>query len=497
MRLMLNFLSLISALILVVGCGGKKAEIKKEYTLLVHMLQFQQKHFENEIIKPFERQYNCKIKLVSYDKMWDLETVLRIQKEKPDPNIFLAKVPFEMTRVLSDRGYIVPLVDVVDSLQLEKDMAEYHPLALGLGYSGGRLYYVPRKLETRVLFYLKSKVKEACENWKKFENDLNKKLKVQNGYGLPKGYVLEENPEEWDYYDMFVAGYYWANTQYFGVNVLMPRIAHRADRYEGTALGLVDMAMQFGATTDQILKMEGNAVAEMFVWEAAFIKNRIYNPDMWNGAWRGTDIYQGIQDGKVFMTVFQQIDCFNVHGWEDNPEMRGYMKNPADMGVATMPTAVSFKLNPDGTYKSVGTKRMTTGGWWWGIPASSPDKKLAYELARHITNHDNQAHECSKFGMVPVRKDIMNRIGETFEMGWVGEIFRVSISQLEKNDLTTIPLAREYSETSKNYIEAWYEMCVNQFSVNNPSIVSRDNIVEKLNGKYVPLQRKILGVGTK
>jgi ABC-type glycerol-3-phosphate transport system substrate-binding protein len=489
MRSVLSF-ALISALLLFAGCG-KKSE-KREYTLLVRMLQMQQKYFENEIIRPFEKQNNCKIKLVSYDKMWDIETILKLQQEKQDPNVLLVKIPFEMTRLLAQKNYMEELHSTVDSATLEKNMAEYHPLALGLGYVDSKLYYVPRKLETRVLFYLKSKVKEVAENWTKFEKDLNKLLKAQNGYGLPKGYAFEENPENWDYYDMFVAGYYWANTHYFNVNVLMPRIAHRADRYEGTALGLVDISVQFGASSEQILGMAGDPVIDMFIWEAAFIKNGIYNPEMWNGAWRGTDIYKGIQDGKVFMTVFQQIDCFNVHGWEDNPEMRGFLKDPSDMGVATMPTAVSFELNKDGTYVRQGTKKMTTGGWWWGVPKTSPNKKLAYDLARFITSHDNQANECSKFGMVPVRKDIMNRIGETFEMGWVGDIFRVSVSQLEYNDLATIPLVREYDETSKNYIEAWYDVCVNPYGMGKASPVSYESIKKKLMEKYVPAQKQIL-----
>ncbi|MBL8026552.1 MAG: carbohydrate ABC transporter substrate-binding protein [Fibrobacteres bacterium] len=490
MRAIVNAV-LIVMLLLVFGCG-KKAPEKKEYTLLVRMLQMQQKYFENEVVRPFEKQYNCKITLVAYDKMWDLENILKVQREKPDPNVLLVKVPFEMTRALAEKGYMEQLHKVTDSAQVEKDMAEYHPLALGLGYVNHSLYYVPRKLETRLLFYLKSKVKDASANWRKFEKALNTSLKEQNGYGLPKGYNLEEDPEQWDYYDILVAGYYWANTQYFNVNVLMPRVAHRADRYEGTALGLVDMSVQFGATSKQILSMDAEPVTDMYMWEAAFIRNGVYNPEMWNGAWRGTDIYKGIQDGKVFLTVFQQIDCFNVHGWEDNPEMRGYLKDPSDMGVATIPAAVSFELNKDGTYARTGTKQMTTGGWWWGIPQSSPDKKLAYELARFITNHDNQANECSKFGMVPVRKDIMNRIGETFEMGWVGDIFRVSVSQLEANDLATIPLDREYGETSKNYIEAWYDLCVNPFGVGNTKALSRDAIKQKLNEKFIPAQKQLL-----
>ena len=170
-------------------------------------------------------------------------------------------------KVLVGKGLMEPLDNIVEPDVLERDMAEYHPLALGLGYVDNRPYYVPRKLETRIMFYLKSKVDEVAKNWKKFEKDMNKLLKPQNGYGLPKGYQLEADPEKWDYYDIFVLGYYWSHIKYFNTNVFMPRIAHRGDRYEGTALGLMDRAIQFGATTDDILKMDTDPVAEMFDWD--------------------------------------------------------------------------------------------------------------------------------------------------------------------------------------------------------------------------------------
>ncbi|MGE5856134.1 MAG: ABC transporter substrate-binding protein, partial [Syntrophaceae bacterium] len=404
------------AAVLAAGCG-KKAAKPKELTILLHMLPNQEIYFRNDVLNEFEKLNNCKINIVKFEQWWDIETMLMLQKEKKDPNIFLVKVPFEMTRVLAGKGLMEPLDTIIAPDVLERDMAEYHPLALGLGYIDNKPFYIPRKLETRLIFYLKSKVDEAVKNWKKDEKELNKLLKKQNGYGLPKGYELEAEPEKWDLYDIFVMGWYWAHQKYFNTNVFMPRIAHRADRYEGTALGLVDQAIQFGGSSDDILRMDAEPVMDMFLWEAVFVKNKIFNPDMWNESWRGSNIYDAIKDGKVFLTVFQQIDCFLVHGWEESPEMPGYLKDPEDMGVATMPLAVSFELNPDGTYKKVGSKKISTGGWWWGIPKTSPDKALAYQLARFVTNRDNQSVECSKFGMIPVRKDIINNLSDAFELG--------------------------------------------------------------------------------
>jgi hypothetical protein len=77
-------------------------------------------------------------------------------------------------------------------------------------------------------------------------------------------------------------------------------------------------------------------------------------------------------------------------------------------------------------------------------------------------------------------------------MGWVGEIFKVSVNQLEHNELSTIPLVREYDETSKNYIEAWYDLCVNPYGVSKAGSLSRESISKKLMDKYVPAQKQLL-----
>ncbi|OGS37456.1 MAG: hypothetical protein A2293_11015 [Elusimicrobia bacterium RIFOXYB2_FULL_49_7] len=478
-------------LTLLLACGGGKNK-PKELTLLLHMLPNQEIYFRNDVLNTFEKLNNCKINIVQFNQWWDIETMLKLQKEKNDPNIFLVKVPFEMSRVLVGNGLMEPLDNIVSPEVLERDMAEYQSLALGLGYVDNKPYYVPRKLETRLLFYLKSKVEDALKNWQQYENELNQLLKPQNGYGLPKNYSLESDPAQWDYYDIFVMGYYWAHQKYFNTNVFMPRIAHRADRYEGTALGLVDQAIQLGATPEDVMRMDAEPVVDMFNWEAVYIKNNIYNSDMWNESWRGTHLYEAVKEGKVFMTVFQQIDCFIVHGWEDNPEMPGYLKDPSDMAVTTMPKAVSFELNRDGTYKKEGTKKISTGGWWWGIPKTSPDKELAYRLARFITNRDNQAVECSKFGMLPVRKDIVNNLSETFELGWVGDIFKVSIEQLDINGYSTVPLLQEYSDISRNYIEAWYALCVDKYAKSDDKKVDFAGLRQTLKSKYVGIEKNIL-----
>ncbi len=473
---------------LTAGCG-QKASVR-EISVLIRMMPAQEKFFREEVISAFEKQHQCKIKVVTFTDMWDIEATLKLEKGSRTPSIALVKTPFEMTRVLVGKGYMAPLSDIVDSLQLEQDIAEYHPLAMGLGYIDERPYYLPRKLETRVIFYLKSKVAEAVAAFPAQRAQIESVLKKENGYGLPAGYALEEDPNLWDYYDLFVVGSIWANTPYFGVK--MPRIAFRGAKYEGTALGLIDQSIQLGATPKDILQLNSEPVLRMLEWHSQFVKNQIFNPAMWQDPMRGANIWEGVSSGKVFLATVQQIDCFFLHGWKNSVEMPGYMKEPDDMGLAIMPQGNSFALDSKGNPVFTGDRKITTGGWWWGIPRTAPDAKLAYELARYITNHDVQAQECARFGIMPVRKDILNSLADVFTEGWVGQIFEKSAEQIQINGLTTIPLTPFYSDVGRNYIDLWYATCIPNGELKGP-LTSAADLRKAVSGKYLDAQRKILG----
>jgi ABC-type glycerol-3-phosphate transport system substrate-binding protein len=470
------------------GCVGTQ-KTRQEFTVLVRMMPAQQRYFEKEIVAKFNKEHGCKISIATFTNQWDIERFLKLDAGKKQPEIGLVKTPFEVTRVLVYKGFMQPLAGIMDSTQVMQDIAEYHQLAAALGYVDGTPYYIPRKLETRVLFYRKSMVADAVVKFDKYKKQIDGELKQQNKFGLPKDYILESDPSQWDFYDLYVVGSIWAKEPYNGVK--MPRMAHRGAKYEGTALDIVDRALQLGATQQDILGL-GEKTTQAFLWENVFVRNGLYNPGMWQDPWRGSDLYNGIKDGKVFCTYLQQIDCFNVHGWADDPGMPTYLPDIQDMGLCVVPKAVSFDLTAQGLPAYEGSRSISTGGWWWGIPKTSPNAKLAYQFARFVTDRDNQAKECSKFGMIPVRKDILLKLPEVFDEGWVGDIFKTSVEQVNNNQLTNVPLVKQYSEVAKNYIEAWYKLCVD-YDEKKEGKMNSQVMKQKLSGDFLQKQKEILG----
>ena len=390
----------------------------------------QQRFFEQEIVAKFNKEHNCKISVAPFMNQLDIEKFLKLDAGKAHPEIGLVKTPFEATRVLVYKGYMMPLTAAEDSVQVMQDLAEYHQLAAGLGYVNGQPYYIPRKLETRVLFYRKSMVADAVSKFDKYKKQIDEDLKKQNRFGLPKDYALESDPSQWDIYDLFVVGYIWSKEEYNGVK--MPRLAHRGAKYEGTALDLVDRALQLGATSQDILTL-GDKTAETFLWENVFIRNGLYNPGMWQDPWRGSDLYNAIKDGKVFCTYLQQIDCFNVHGWADDPGMPSYLPDVKDMGLSVVPKAVSFELDATGQTRDRRDahdfdRRMVVG--------DTQDQPQCEACLRVRAFRHQPRQPCQ--GMLQVRHDsraqgLLLNLPSVFDEGWVGEIFKTSVDQINLN----------------------------------------------------------------
>ncbi len=456
----------------------------KKMKVFIKMMPAQEEHFKERVIPKFEKENNVKVEVESLDNIADLPKA--IKEADATGGVHLVKVPFEMTRVLTGQDLIMPLDSIVSPQEINQLKAEY--FLMDLVRINKMYYYFPRKFETRMLLYLKSHVREAVQNWDVYRNDIINVLKKHNGYGLPADYLLESNPGEWDYFDIFVVGYYWKSREIGGKKT--PRIAHRGKRYSGTSLRIMDRAYQMGGSPDDILKGDGDPVVDAFVWEALYARENIYNSRMYQEEWSGSDIWKGFQSGDVFLSFMTQIDAFFVHG-AGTDAMPGFLENPEDMGVAVMPKGVSLALNSEGVPQREGNRGITTGGWWWGIPKNTPNKELSFKLAHYITNTENQIEGCSGFGMVPVRQDMLSELGLMFGGGWISDVFHVASQQLVENRFTVIPLIDEYSDLGEVYLDAFFDI-VAEGNIGEGEAINNEKIKRVLAKKYVPKFKAVL-----
>jgi ABC-type glycerol-3-phosphate transport system substrate-binding protein len=470
---------LLAVLTGLTAVGGRP---RVEMKVLIQMLDAQEAFFKAEVIKDFDKKEKCTVEVVHYESVDSIPAVLA--KYKGDAG--LVKVPFDKAWPLVEKGLVKPLNDFLTDDQM-KDFGDTY-LLTSLAQRDGKQYYVPRKFETRVMVYLKSKVADAVAVWRKYRDDASEEIRKYNGYGLPATYMLEDDPNKWDFYDVFVVGWVWANTQYDGRKV--GRVAHRGKRYSGTALRVIDRAFSCGADSAAILSMQGAAVTDAYLWEAAYAASGIYNPRMWDQQWSGSDVWKGFGEGEVFLSFMTQLDCFFIHG-TGRDGLDGFLKDPADMGVAIMPEGCSLELNRMGDIARTGSHAITTGGWWWGIPHDSPNALVSYKLARHITSTENQVQGCSRFGMIPVRKDILGDMSMLFGGGWITEVYDVSFKQLMNNKKTVLPSHPRFDQIRNAYLDAWFDIVVEKNWSQDKKIPDANYIEHVLTGNYAARVAKL------
>jgi len=457
---MKRFMTVLTGLLILTFCAGAifsnaQARETKEMIVLIRMMDIQDKWFRSTLIPAAEKELGVKLRVVTFDKISDIETMVKLEKKSGKKMIGLIKTELTEVHPMVKLDNMIPLKDIVGASTLKKDMTEYVDSAVDFGTIDGKIYYIPRKLETNVFLYLKTKLKDAVANWKPMRNKINKMFKKHNGYGLPAGYDLEADPNKWDWYDLAVCSYYWAHTK--GQDYLtIPRMAHRGKDYGGTTNELMTKIFQAGGSAKDFFAVNTDPVLDMFEWESFYVDNGLYNPGMWEQSWSGGGIWKAFASGQVYAAFMHQIDSFFIHGGTD-PSLSGYLVNSDDMAVAIMQKGVSLELDSSGKPVRVGKHASNFSGWWWGIPVTSPDPKISYKLARFITNKKMHGMECSRFGMMPVRKDIFNNLSGIFKEPWMREVFDTASAQF-KAGAENMPVHKNFSAMASIFRKAWFDI---------------------------------------
>lgn len=439
----------------------------------------QEETYRTRILKPFEKKHNCTVEIRAYRDPAELPALLSAAD-----TIDLVDPPLEMTRALIGRNLIAPMDEFLPAEELGELRKDF--FLMDLGAAGGRTYYLPRYLETPVLLYLKSQVAEAVQYWENRKEEIERVLARHNGKGLPRNYVLEKDPSEWDDFDVFVAGYYWASKEIQGQK--RGRIALGPLASPSSPRTLMDKGFQAGAGQDDLLRMDGEAVVDMFQWQSVMVREGVFNPNLIKERWDDGRIREGFRSGELFLSQVTQMEAFLIHG-NGTPEMPGFLADSEDMGIALLPRGTSLLLDPRGEPLRAGRRSVGTRSHWWGVTRRSRDRALAFRLAHYLSNTQNQIQECSAFGVIPARRDLLGELGLMFGGGWTSDVFQAASRQIVENRLAIHPMVEEFVEVGRNYAEAHREICL-------PGALQRtgfEDIRKALDDRFVPRQRAILG----
>jgi ABC-type glycerol-3-phosphate transport system substrate-binding protein len=464
---------LILALLLVGGAAPAKVKVA------MHLRPDQQEMYRTRILKPFEKKYKCIVELQTFEDAAKLPDLLATSD-----TIDLVEPSLAMTRTLVGRNLIAPLDEIVTPKELGDLRKEY--FLMDMGVVKGQTYFLPRYLETPVLVYLKSQVAEAAQYWDIRKDEINKVLAKYNGKGLPRNYVLERDPSQWDYFDLFVIGYYWSNKEVQGQK--RGRMSLGPLGSPTTPQALMDKCYQTGAAPEALLRMNDASVIDMFQWQSIMVREGILNPALIKARWTEQDIREGFQHNELFLSEATQMEAFLIHG-TGTPAMPGFLANPEDMGVALMPKGVSMQLDARGAVVREGRRSVGTRGYWWGVTRQARNRALTFQLAHYLSNTQNQILESASFGMIPVRQDLLGEMGLMFGGGWTADVFQTASQQLVENRFTVAPLVEEFTDIGRNYLNAYQEICL----PGGGQKTRYEDIQKALEDTYIPRQRQILG----
>ncbi len=426
----------------------------EEIIIYIRMMDSQDKWFRENIVTGFQEEYGVTVTVKTFETEADMMNVLQLDAEKG--TIGVVKTVGSALNTFVQGDFLMPVSDV-STYDAAATETKYDPATIKAASDDeGNVWALPRKQENFAMAYSISAVEDAVANWETQRDVIEAAFAAENGVGLPTDYALEADPNEWDWFDLAVVGMYWGNTEINGVT--QPRMAHRAKIYEGTTFEIMHKVFQINGTPEDMLDPTSAPVVEAMKWEAFSVGNNIYNPTMWEEMWSGGGIWNGFANGSVYLAFMSQLDQFFIHGGS-NPEMTGYMVDPADMGVATMPRGVSMELNDEGQPVTTGTKATYDNSWYWSIPKDAPNPELSLELINYINNEENHAAEAATFGIMPVTNEVLDNMDTLIEEDWMREVFEVGQMQAAEGAYS-VPSATNWTQISTAYQEAWHDICV-------------------------------------
>lgn len=397
-------------------------------------------------LSEFAADHDLDLELVLARDFDEVHDKLNEEARRPT-GILLADMNDEYAGDLRSEKAIRPISDGADPEEIGPALEDYLPEAVERCKVEGKLWFLPKRAQVDVIAYLSPAIEDAFLHWEEHRKEIQAALKEANGIGLPAGFELERNPESWDSYDLFVAGWTWAHRPARWAEpvaalvppgatppapIARPRLAFRTGRNEDAVRDLVGAFYRHGLQKPEELKDHRSPpILDALQWRALLGKHHLLAPECETK--EGCDAFavnRLLHDRKIAFAPVNQPDAFWIHGGarrDADPGMRG----PGDLGFTLESSGVSLEL--DAKTRQPARKGRT----WsfdeihlWALPARSPDPRLAWQLALFLTQRGLQLRETEAEGMLPIRKDLRQDYQVVFRLDWMQRVLRASYKQI-------------------------------------------------------------------
>jgi hypothetical protein len=208
-------------------------------------------------------------------------------------------------------------------------------------------------------------------------------------------------------------------------------VAFRTGKGEDAVRDLVDAFVRHGLKPSEIKNFDSPAILDALQWRALLRKHHLLAPECEvPGGLDAFGVNQLLHDRRIAFAPVNQPDAFWIHGGARRDADRG-MRGAEDLGFSPEPAGASLELDPRTR------EPARRGKTWsfreihlWALPIHSPDPRLAWQLARFLTQRGLQQRETEAQGMLPIRKDLRQSYQVIFRLDWMQRILHASYRQI-------------------------------------------------------------------
>lgn len=406
-------------------------------------------------LKTFADRHHARLTIRPYRDDAELDSLLAADRRERSPRILLFEAPADRLAALVDSDAVTPLGQAPGLEDPETFLGAFAPAAAVLASVGGRPYFAPSRLTTLCLCYSKARVADAVAHAGEVRASVESWLRAANGTGLPSDYRLEDDPSQWDSYDLLMVAAYWAASPF--VDGTAPRMAHATSPPAALGFELAARAYSMGCPDDALLALDGFGLRDALAWESLYFTRGLYDTAMVAEAWDSDRVVAEVAAGRIWLATLEPARILRLHGLAGASDSTGRRVN-SDIGLARLPRGVSLELKnrfPERT----GDPWSARDGTWWAVPTKSPDRRLALDLVRTVSSPIYQADAARSLGWIPVRRDLLDNLSGVFRSPEEYELARQAARQLYEFG-RPLPGSLRWDASARALAAAWNDACV-------------------------------------